>query len=149
MSFPTVRAGLHANLRTYTGVKNILGGMPTAIHTTPAIITQFLSGELINSSAGVYHWRFQLHVITDHQANDIAETEVDTMIPLLYQAISQKLNDSGGHRRATLGGAAAMCWFEDVRSGDTDGYITFGSGDGEKKYRRIGLVAVVKTHEEY
>lgn len=148
MAFPGVRPGLHVNLRAYTGVKNIIGGMPTNIHTFPAIVTQFLSSQRIGNT-NVFHTRFQLHVIAEHQANDIAESEIDTMIPLLYAAVSPKLNDTGGHPRAMLGGAASMCWFEDVRSGDTDGYITFGSGDGAKTYRRIGAVLVVKTQEAY
>lgn len=148
MSFPGVRPGIHANLRAYTGVKNIIGGMPTGIHTRPAIVTQFLNGQRIGQT-GAFHWRFQIQIIDDHEGNDLAEAEIDTMIPLLYAAVSPKLNDSGGHPRAKLGGAAETCWFEDVRSGDTDGYITFGQGTDAVTYRRIGAVLVVKTQEAY
>lgn len=148
MAFPDVRAGIHANLRAYTGVKNIIGGMPTNIHTTPAWVTQFESGTRIGQTKNFF-WRFRLHAIMDHQVNDLAETEIDTMIPLACTAFSSKLDDSSGHPRATLGGVARVCWFEDVRSGDTDGYMTFGSGDSAKVYRHISFVLVIETTEAY
>lgn len=148
MAFPAIRSGIHAHLRTYTGVTNILGGMPTAIHRAPAWVTQFEGGTRVGQT-NVFHWRFLLHAILDHQANDIAESAIDAMVPLAHQAFSPKLNDATGHPRATLGGAASMCWFEDVRSGDADGYITFGSGETAKLYRHIGFVLMVKTQEVY
>lgn len=148
MAFPGVRPGIHANLRAYTGVRNIIGGMPTNIHTTPAWITQFEWMKRIGQT-GAFHCRFRLRYVTDHQVNDLAETEIDTMIPLVFAAFSPRLNDGDGHPRAKLGGAAETSWFEDVLSGDSDGYITFGQGDGVKTYRQISVVLMVKIQEAY
>jgi hypothetical protein len=148
MAFVDIRAGIHANLRAYTGVTNILGGMPNSIQYAPAWVTQFLRMERIGHMS-VFHAHFMLHAILENQINDIAESAIDTMIPLAYQALSPKLYDGGGNARSTLGGAAYNSWFEDVRSGDTDGYITFGSGDTAKLYRHIAFTLVVKTHEDY
>lgn len=148
MSFPDLRAAIHLHLRTYTGVTNIMGGMPTAIHRAPAWVTQFESIERIGQM-GVFHARFRLHAVMEHQVNDLAESEIDSMIPLALAAFSPRLNDSGGRPRAKLGGAAETCWFESVTSGDADGYLVFGSGDSAKTYRHIGLVLVVKTQEAY
>jgi hypothetical protein len=148
VSFASVRAGLHANFRAYTGVSNIIGGMPSSIQYGRAIVTEFEGGTRVGQT-NVFHWRFTVRVIVDHQINDIAESEIDTMVPLVHQAVSPKLLDSGGRPRSTLGGAASMCWFEEVRSGQSDGYITFGSGDGAKEYRQIVFVVMVKTQEAY
>lgn len=148
MAFPGVRTAIHANLRAYTPVTNIIGGMPNTIQYAPAIVTQFQGGTRVGQT-NVFHWRFVLHAILEQQANDIAESAIDEMVPLVTAALSPKLKDTGGHYRAQLGGAANTCWFEDVRSGDTDGYITFGSGDSSKLYRHILFVLMVKTQEAY
>lgn len=148
MSFPDIRAGLHTNLRLYTGVTNIIGGMPTSIQRAPAFVTQFEGGTRVGQT-NVFHWRFMVHAIMEHQVNDLAESAVDDMVPLVHQALSPKLLDASNRPRSTLGGVAATCWFEDVRSGDVDGYITFGGGDTAKVYRRIAFVLMVKTQEVY
>lgn len=148
MAFNTVRAGIHANLRAYTDVDNVMGGMPNTIQRVPAWVTQFQSMNRVGQSM-VFMSRWVLHAILEHQVNDIAESALDTIVPKAMAAFSTKLNDSGGRVRATLGGAAEMSWFEDVRSGDTDGYITFGSGETSKVYRHILFVLMVKTFEVY
>lgn len=148
MGFLTVRAAIHTNLRAFTDVTNIIGGMPTSIHRAPAFITQFEGGNRIGQTS-YFNWRYLITAVMDHQANDIAETEIDAMAAQVFPAFSPKLTDSGGHLRAKLGGAAEQCWFEDVRSGDTDGYITFGSGESAKTYRRIAFVLMVKTVEVF
>jgi hypothetical protein len=148
MSFPSVRAGIHANLRAYTDVTNVLGGMPTMLHRAPALITQFEGGTRVGQT-NVFHWRFMLHAVMDQTANDIAESEIDEMVVAVHEALSPKLLDAGGRYRSQLGGAANTCWFEDVRSGEGDGYISFGEGERTKTYRRIAFVLVVKTMEAY
>lgn len=148
MSFPLVRTGIHANLRAYTDVDNIMGGMPNTIQRAPAWVTQFQGGTRVGQT-NVFHWRFVLHAILENQINDIAESSIDTIIPKAMQAFSPKLMDGSAHPRATLGGAANTCWFEDVRSGDSDGYISFGSGESSKLYRHILFVLMVKTTEAY
>lgn len=149
MSFADVRAGIHANLRAHTGVRNIIGGMPLNIHATPAFVTEFEGGTR-QGQTGAFHWRFLVHAILEDQVQDIAESAIDTMVIAAYTALSPKLNDSAGRPRSTLGGAANHCWFEDVRSGSqNDGFITFGTAPNEKTYRHIAFVVVVKTHEEF
>lgn len=148
MSFTDVRAGIHANLRNFTDVRNIIGGMPTELHFAPAFITVFQEAERIGQTSA-FHWRFELHAAITRQANDIAESAIDEMAETLFQAFSIKLNDANGRPRAMLGGAAQNCWLERMASGETDGYITFGSGDSAKTYRHIGVVLVVKTMEAY
>lgn len=148
MPFATVRAGIHAHLRAFTDVTNIIGGMPTNIHRAPAFITQFEGGNRIGQT-NYFNWRYLIHAVMDHQANDIAESEIDAMAAAVFPAFSPKLKDATQQFRAKLGGAAEMCWFEDVRSGESDGYITFGTGEGAKVYRRIAFVLMVKTLEAY
>lgn len=148
MSLVAIRAGIHANLRAYTTVTNIIGGMPTSIQRAPAFITQFEGGNRIGST-NVYHWRFMINAVMDHQVNDIAESEIDAMADMVVPAFSIKLDGLGNRPRGCLGGVANMSWFEDIRSGDADGYITFGQGDGAKVYRRIAFVLMVKTQEVY
>jgi hypothetical protein len=148
MSFVDVRAGMHTRLRSISGVRNVIGGMPTGIHATPAFVTQYVDGAR-QGQTNVFHWRFDIHAILEQQANDIAESAIDEMVDAVVAAFSPRLTDSNGHRRATLGGVANMSWFERMASGDTDGYITFGSGESAKVYRHIGFTLVVKTHEEY
>lgn len=148
MSFPDIRAGLHANLRLYTGVTNIIGGMPTSIQRAPAFVTQFEGGTRVGNT-NVFHWRFLVRAIMEHQVNDLAESAIDDMLPLVFQALSPKLLDGAGRQRSRLGGAAETCWFEEVRSGDVDGYLTFGGGDAAKTYRHIAFYLVVKTQEVY
>lgn len=148
MSFPTVRTGIHTNFRAYTGIRNIIGGMPSSIHFTPALITQFQRGERIGQT-NVFYWYFLIHVVLENQVNDIAESEIDAYVPLVFEAVSPRLTDADGRYRSQLGGAANTCWFEEVKSGDTDGYITFGQGDAVKTYRRVGLALVAKTMEAF
>lgn len=144
MGLVAVRAGIHTNLRAFTTVKNIIAGMPTSIHTTPAIITQFSGCRRVGETM-YFEWRFLLHAIMDHQVNELGESEVDEMAEPVIAAFSSKLTDSGGHFRCMLGGAAKGCRFEDIRSGETDGYLPFG----DKTYRRIAFDLLVKTHEVY
>lgn len=146
--FSALRPAIHANLRAYTGVKNVMGGMPNTIQNVPAFVTQFQSMNRIGSSR-IFFGRWVLHAILENQINDLAESAIDTMVPLVFEAFSIKQKDASGYYRATLGGNAETCLFEDVRSGDTDGYITFGSGDSAKLYRHILFVLMVKTFEEY
>lgn len=144
MGLSDVRAGIHTNLRAFTTVTNIIAGMPTNIHTTPAIITQFSGCRRVGQTM-YFEWRFLLHAVMDHQVNELGEGEVDEMAEPVIEAFSPKLTDTNGHFRSRLGGTAQDCWFEDIRSGDADGYIPFG----EKTYRRIAFALVVKTHEVY
>lgn len=148
MSFVDVRSGIHARLRSVSGVRNVIGGMPTSIQHTPAFVTQYVDGTRIGQT-NVFHWRFMVHAFLEQQVNDIAESAIDEMVDDVFAAFSPRLNDNDGHKRSTLGGAASTSWFEGAASGDTDGYMTFGSGDSAKVYRRIGFTLVVKTHEEY
>lgn len=147
MSFLAVRAGIRTRLLTISGVEVVVSGMPGAIHAVPPLfITEFQSGQRVGESQA-FLWRFMLHAIISHEANTVAEDEIDAMVDATFAAFSPKINDASARPCATLGGAAKNCWFEDVRSGETDGYITFGNPPAT--YRRIGMVLVVKTMEAY
>ncbi len=147
MSFLAVRAGIHARLLTIPNVSVVIAGMPDSIHAVPPLfITQFQSGQR-SGQTSAFHWRFLLHAVISNQANTLGEQEVDAMVDAVYAAFSPKLNDSAGRNRATLGGVAAQCFFEDVRSGETDGYLVLGTPPNV--FRRIGFVLVVKTLEAY
>lgn len=147
MSFLAVRAAIKTRLLTISGVEVVVPGMPNAIHAVPPLfISEYQSGDRVGESAA-FLWRFGLHAIISLEANAIAEDEIDAMVDAAFAAFSPKLNDSNGRPRSTLGGAAKNSWFEAARSGETDGYITFGNPP--VVYRRIGFVLVVKTMEVY
>lgn len=148
MPLAGTRPAIHTHLRTYTGITNIISGMPTTIQRAPAWITQFEGGNRVGQT-NYFNWRYLLTAVIDHQGNTVAEDEIDEMVAQVFPAFSPKLKDGAGHFRAKLGGEAETCWFEDVRSGDADGYISFGEGQHTKVYRRIACVLMVKTLEAY
>lgn len=149
MSFIQVRAGIHTRLLTISGITTVISGMPKVVHAVPPLfISEFVSGQRLGQTNS-FHWRFLLHAVISHQANTIAEDEIDALVDATYAAFSPKLNDAAGHNRARLGGVAEQCFFEDVRSGETDGYISFGQGDQVQTFRHIGMTLVVKTMEAY
>ncbi len=148
MSFADIRAAIHTRIRTIEEVRHVQAGMPGTAQTTPMAVTEFLGGERIGST-NVFHWRFQITIILDYQGNLVGESPIDAMVPLILAAFSPRLKDDIGHTRATLGDVAHTSWFTDVRAGPTDGFITFSSGEKETTFRRLALVLVVKTSEEY
>lgn len=148
MSLTTIRAGIHTGLRTYTGVTNIIAGMPDVLHLAPAFITQFEGARRVGQTT-YFEWRFLITAVLESHALELSESTIDEMVAPVFEAFSPKLTDAAGHFRSQLGGAANTCWFDEIRSGEGDGYISFGSGEAERRYRRIAFPMVVKTHEEY
>jgi hypothetical protein len=146
MSFLAVRAAINTRLRTITGIKAVVSGMPESIQNPPLFITQFESGVRVGQT-NAHNWRFMLHCIIQNQGNQVGEDAIDGFVDATMQAFSIKLLDGNGQNRARLGGVAEQCWFEDVRSGDSDGYINFGNP--AVLYRRIAFVLMVKTLEAY
>ena len=147
MSFLAVRAGIRTRLLTISGITVVISGVPTSIQAVPPLFfTEFVSGQRLGQTNS-FHWRLMLHAVISHQANSIAEDEIDALVDATYAAFSPKLTDGAGQYRARLGGVAEQCFFEDVRSGETDGYISFG--EKPVLYRHIGMTLVVKTMEAY
>jgi hypothetical protein len=148
MSAEDVYIGIATQLRTYTGVRNIIEGWPTDVHTTEAFVVEFLGGNRVGAT-NVMHWRWLLHALVRKQVNNLSEGATYRMVDTVMAAFSPRLTDTAGHNRAKLGGHAQTCWFEDVRTGEGDGEAAFGGGDSPTIFRRIGFTLVVKTHEEF
>lgn len=147
MSFTQVRAAIKTRLLTIDGITTVISGMPNTIQGIPPLfITEFQSGIRAGQSPAFY-WRFMIHAVISNQANTVAEDEIDDLVDATMRAFSSKLNDVNGRPLAMLGGVANMCEFEDVRSGETDGYISFGNPP--VLFRRIGFLLKVKTLEDY